>query len=222
MAPALKLKKYVTLQGKLSCKTGMRIGGSKGELEIGGMDNPIIRDPVDKLPYIPGSSLKGKLRSLLEYRYDKVGLQGNPCGCGEPLAKCPVCTIFGPHMKPMHNLGPSRLIIRDCLLSDKSKDELHKLEEEGLTYSELKTENIIDRRTGIARQGGLRTVERVPKGTEFELNMSLRVFEGDDEPKMVGYIEEALGMLQQDYLGGSGTRGYGWVSIEYEVKDEMV
>ena len=214
MTMQLKIKKYVTITGVLICKTGLRIGGSREELEIGGMDNPIIRDVVDGLPYIPGSSLKGKLRSILEYKYGKVDAQGNPCGCAQPLDVCPVCTIFGPHLKPTHELGPSRLIVRDALLTKQSLDELSKLNrEEGLQYAEVKTENIIDRRTGVARRGGLRTQERVPKGTSFDLNMSVRVFEDDDEDKMVGYIKEALGLLGSDYLGGSGTRGYGWVEI---------
>jgi len=120
-------------------------------------------------------------------------------------------------MKPTHDLGPSRLIVRDCLLSEESRANLARLEKQGLGYSELKTENIIDRRTGTARAGGLRTMERVPKGTEFNLNISVRVFEQDDEAKMVGYVKEALELLQKDYLGGSGTRGYGWVEVQYEV-----
>ena len=117
-------------------------------------------------------------------------------------------------MRPTHDLGPSRLIVRDAVLTQQSLDELSKLNrEEGLQYAEVKTENIIDRRTGVARQGGLRTQERVPKGTSFDLNMSLRVFESDDEAKMVSYVREALELLVSDYLGGSGTRGYGWVEI---------
>ena len=134
MAQSLKLKKYVTFKGKLSCKTGMRIGGSKEELEIGGVDNPIIRDPTDKLPYIPGSSLKGKLRSLLEYKYDRIGPNGSPCGCAR--ADCPVCCLFGPHTGGLRGeerreaeerqkrLGPTRIIVRDALISDKSRDKL--------------------------------------------------------------------------------------------------
>lgn len=222
MANGLKLKKYVSISGKLRCKTGLRIGGSKENLEIGGMDNPIIRDPVDKLPYLPGSSLKGKLRSLLEYKYDRVGQEGRPCGCAQPLGTCPVCTIFGPHMKPAHNLGPSRIILRDAAMSEESRSRLEKLQtEEGLQFAEVKTENIIDRRTNIARHGGLRTQERVPKGTEFDLNISLRVFEGDDEKMMVDYVLEAIDLLQQDYLGGSGTRGYGWVEVaDLRVSDQ--
>lgn len=122
-------------------------------------------------------------------------------------------------MNPVHDLGPSRLIVRDCPLSRESLDKLSKLEEEGLQYSEVKMENIIDRRTGTARIGGLRTMERVPRGAQFDLNMSLRIFDGDDRDKMVGYVEEALDLLQKDYLGGSGTRGYGWVNVDYEVID---
>jgi len=213
MTVQLKIKKYVPITGVLVCKTGLRIGGSREELEIGGMDNPIIRDPVDGLPYIPGSSLKGKLRSILEYKYGRVGNQGNPCGCAQPLDTCPVCTIFGPHMRPAHDLGPSRLIVRDAVLTDDSQKELEEKLEAGSRYAEVKQEVSIDRRTGTASRAGPRTMERVPAGTNFALNISLRVFESDDETKMVGYIKEALQLLGSDYLGGSGTRGYGWVEI---------
>jgi CRISPR-associated protein Csm3 len=79
---------------------------------------------------------------------------------------------------------------------------------------EVKTENIIDRRTGIAAQRGLRTQERVPPGAKFQLHLSLRVFQGDDDKKFIGWIREALSLLERDTLGGSGTRGYGWVKIE--------
>lgn len=225
MPNELKLKRHLTITGKLQCKTGMRIGGSKEDLEIGGMDNPILRDPVDKLPYVPGSSLKGKLRSLLEYKYGRVGWKydfrdrkayqdsnsGEPCGCQQDISVCPVCTIFGPHKASGHKLGPTRIILRDALLAEESKADLAKLRDQGLDYAEVKTENIINRRTNVAEHP--RSMERVPKGTRFDLNISVRVFDGDDEAKMKQYIREALDMLQQDYLGGSGTRGYGWVEI---------
>src|SRR5262249_54211077 len=147
--------------GTLTCKSGLRVGGSKEDVEIGGMDNPVIRHPLTKLPYIPGSSLKGKLRSLLEYAEGKVLTDGRgagePCGCARD--DCLVCRVFGPHKEPRHGLGPTRIIVRDALLTDKWKGELEKLREEGLLYVEVKTENMIDRRTGVATNP--RPVERV-------------------------------------------------------------
>ena len=74
---SLKLKHYMEVTGTFTTLEGLRIGGSKDEMEIGGNDNPIIRNPITKLPYNPGSSIKGKLRSLLEYKMDKVGTDGN-------------------------------------------------------------------------------------------------------------------------------------------------
>jgi CRISPR-associated protein Csm3 len=210
---SLKLEKYMGIKGTLRCRTGLHIGGSKDDIEIGGLDSPVLRDPLTSLPYIPGSSLKGKLRSALEYRYcaDEIR-NGEPCGCGKDT--CPVCRLFGPHKKPMHDLGPTRIIVRDALLKDTSKKELGEKLERGALYTEIKQEVSIDRKTGTASRAGPRPVERVPAGTEFDLNISLRVFEGDEESKMVGYIKEALNLLQQDYLGGSGTRGYGWVEVQ--------
>lgn len=225
----LKFKRpHIKLTGTLVCRTGLRIGGSKEDIEIGGMDNPILRDPVDKLPYMPGSSLKGKMRSLLEYKYDRVGWKydsrqnrvyqdtrgGEPCGCGQKLDACPVCTLFGPHMNTRHELGPSRIIVRDAHITDESKHELEKLAKDGLQYAEVKTEVSIDRTMGTASRAGPRSVERVPKGTKFDLNISLRIFEGDDEGEMLNLVKEGLRLMQEDYLGGSGTRGYGWVKIE--------
>jgi len=228
----LKLEKYIAISGILKCKTGLRIGGSKEDIEIGGLDNPILRDPVDKMPYIPGSSLKGKLRAVLEYKHDRVGWSidrnsgeprqdknnGQPCGCGQLLNICPVCTIFGPHKNTRHKLGPTRIIVRDAIITDKSREELEKLAPEGLQYAEVKSENTINRATNVA--GDPRQMERVPKNTEFDLNISLRVFRNDDSETMVKYIQEALTLMQKDYLGGSGTRGYGWVEIRnLEIKD---
>ncbi len=212
---AIRLLKYVSINGQLTCKSGLRIGGSKEELEIGGAENPVIRHPLTKVPYIPGSSLKGKLRSLLEYRLGKVSANGEPCGCIAP--DCLVCKVFGPHKQVHHDLGPSRIIVRDATMTDEWVQKLEVLREEGLNYVEVKSENWIDRRTGVAGRGGLRTQERVPAGVQFAFNISVRIFEGDDESKIVNFIKEGLEMLPQDTLGGSGTRGYGWVEISYIV-----
>lgn len=207
-----KLLKYVPIRGRLTCKTGLRIGGSKEEMEIGGMDNPVIRHPLTKVPYIPGSSIKGKLRSLLEYKMGKVSANGGPCGCVD----CLVCKVFGPHKRSEHGLGPTRIIVRDATMTDEWVKRLEVLREEGLNYVEVKTENWIDRRTGVAGRGGLRTQERVPAGAQFDFNISVRIFEGDGEQEILDFIQQGLGMLPQDTLGGSGSRGYGWVEIEYK------
>ncbi len=208
---SLKLINHIEISGIIHCRTGLRIGGNKDEIEIGGMDNPVIRHPVTKHPYIPGSSLKGKLRSLLEYKYDKIQDDGKPCGCA--LKDCPICPMFGPHLRPHHSLGPTRLLLRDATLSPKSVEELEPMLEEGLQYAELKSENIINRKTGIAADRGLRTQERVPAGAEFDFRLTLRVFEGDDEAQMLTLIAEGLRLLEADYLGGSGSRGYGQVEF---------
>lgn len=210
---ALKLAKYVAIEGTLTCRTGLRIGGSKEEMEIGGMDNPVIRHPLTKVPYIPGSSLKGKLRSLLEYKTGKISSNGEPCGCMD----CMVCRVFGPHKQASHQLGPTRIIVRDASMTPESVDSLEKLREDGLLYAEVKSENWIDRRTGVAGRGGLRTQERVPAGAQFDFNISVRIFEDDAESEIIEFIKTGLDMLPKDTLGGSGTRGYGWVELDYEV-----
>lgn len=212
----LVLQKHCHLKGTLTLLTGMRVGGNTEDLEVGGMDNPIIRDPVSKEPYIPGSSMKGKLRSLLEWKHGRMGDRGLPCGCAEP--GCPVCTLFGPHFKPVHNLGPSRVLVRDAFLTADSRQQLSRLQEEGLPMAEVKTEVTIDRRTGVALRGGLRTQERVPKGARFAFQITMRVFKGDNEKQMVGWIEEGLKLLGNEALGGSGSRGYGWVKVDYTVE----
>lgn len=217
MPTSLKLVKHKRISGTLLCKTGLRIGGSKEDIEVGGLDNPIIRDPVSRRPYIPGSSLKGKLRSLLEYRLGKVKSDGKPCGCLQE--DCLVCRVFGPHLRPNHDLGPTRIIVRDAPLSEESREQLEPLREQGIDLTEVKRENIINRATGVAADRGLRTQERVPAGTKFDLTIHLRIFEDDDENALVSFVEQGLKLLESDYLGGSGTRGYGWVGVEYKVED---
>ncbi len=210
---AWKLLKYATIQGRLKCKSGMRIGGSKEEMEIGGMENPVIRHPLTKVPYIPGSSLKGKLRSLLEYKTGQITSNGEPCGC----KSCLVCKVFGPHKQSEHNLGPTRIIVRDASMTEESVKKLESLREEGTLYVEVKSENWIDRRTGVAGRGGLRTQERVPAGAQFDVNISVRIFEDDKEQEILDFICQGLEMLPHDTLGSSGTRGYGWVELDYKV-----
>ncbi len=220
MAPNRKLSKHVSVTAPLVCKTGLHIGGTEAGMAIGGAEGPVIKDSKGR-PYIPGSSLKGKLRSMLEYKY-KRGEDGNPCGCGLDLKTCHVCTIFGPHRNVRHELGPTRIIVRDAPLSEKSLKDWEAAQSEGKDFTETKTETAIDRKTGMAYRGSLRQQERVNPGTEFQLNIVLRIFEGDDEAKIVELVKEGINLINKDYLGGSGTRGYGWIEVkdtDIEVKD---
>ncbi len=184
------------------------------------MENPIIRHPITEEPYIPGSSLKGKVRSLVEYKYDrryrngkpKGGNNGEPCECGD----CKICRVFGAHKNTRHKLGPTRALFRDANLTPESRQWLMDAQaDKGIFFAEVKTENLVDRRTGTAEHP--RTQERVPAGAAFGFEISVRIFEDDDEDEIIALLEEGLAMLEQDYLGGSGSRGYGKVKLDYQV-----
>ena len=218
MPASLRLLKHFQVVGTIRNKSNLRVGGSDPGLAIGDVENPVIRNPATGIPYIPGSSLKGKLRSLLEYRYNKVGNQGRPCGCAQH--DCPVCTIFGPHMTTNHDLGPTRILVRDAFMTEESRGRLEPLAERGMQYSVQKTETSIDRRTGMAARGSLRTQEAVPPGCEFELRMSVRVFEGDDATRFQDLLREALDLLPKEAVGAGGSRGYGWVDLDYRFEDQ--
>jgi CRISPR-associated protein Csm3 len=217
------LTHYRTISGTMTCETGLRIGGSTESIEIGGMENPIIRHPITDEPYVPGSSLKGKVRSLLEYKLDRRDRRGQPKGeagrdNGEPCecGRCVICRVFGPHKNPHHDLGPTRALFRDAMLTGTSRQRLiDARESKGIAFAEVKTENLVNRLTGTAEHP--RTQERVPAGTKFDFEISLRIFDDDNEGEIVGLLEQGLELLQQDYLGGSGSRGYGKVSLEYQV-----
>ena len=202
----MKLLKTALFKGTLEVVTGMHIGGSVEAIEIGGIDNPIIKHPVTQEPYIPGSSLKGKMRSQMEKKEGKVGKSGEPCGCGE----CMVCRVFGPHKNTRHNLGPTRILVRDAMLSDESREEMKQAAKEGKSYIEVKTENIIDRNIGTAKHP--RQQERVPAGAKFDLEIGVQVMEDlDQDSDVVGFVKEGLKSIEESYIGGSGSRGYGKV-----------
>jgi CRISPR-associated protein Csm3 len=209
----MKLLKHRMITGKILLQTGLHIGGGGETIQIGGMDNPIIKNPLNDYPYIPGSSLKGKMRSLLEWKYDKSP-DGNPCKCSQ----CDICRIFGTSGAEESKLGPTRIIVRDAHLTPQSREALNRMrQEKGLIYAEEKYENSIDRLKGTAKNP--RPTERVPAGIDFEFEIGLRVFEGDKEEELMGKVKEALQLVQADALGGSGSRGYGKV-VFVDCKDE--
>jgi CRISPR-associated protein Csm3 len=201
----------VEMKFEIELLDGMRIGGAGGGLEIGGVDPNLmaLKDPVSGQPYVPGSSLKGKLRSTLE-REHGLGSGGNPCGCGNRT--CPVCPVFGAHMKTKAESGTSRLTVRDAHFTEGYGKIWNQRVTDGMPIFEIKTENTIDRSQGTAKNP--RTQERVPAGAMFQAAMVLKVFEGDDDNKMVANLKNALAILQRfDSLGAGGSRGSGRIAV---------
>lgn len=197
----MRLVKILNIKKIMKVKTGLRIAGSDEGIRIGGIDNPIIRDPLTGYPYIPGSSLKGSLRSILEISSGKT----EPCSCG----RCSICKIFGKaNKKETEELREhTRIIVRDAFLTENSKRILNELLPFGV---EIKKENTIDRVKGTAKP---RTFDRIPKGVEFEVNIVLKIFEGDNEQELLNVLNLAFKLVEFNYIGGSGSRGYGQVEF---------
>lgn len=220
----MKLEKICKYEGTIKLVTGLAIKGASNELNIGGADSEVIKNPLTGEPYIPGSSLKGKMRSQLEkiYGMKKVDREkkvveeiSKPCGCGK--RDCMVCTLFGAHQNPGASSAPTRIIVRDCELTDESRQRIQDMPVERGGYLELKAENLIKRDKGTAESP--RFMERVPAGLEFRLEILVQIFDEDQEGKLKGAVEKALGLVESSYLGGSGSRGYGQVKFEGEWKE---
>ncbi len=206
----MKLKKIVKFEGKIVCLTGLCIGGTNNDINIGGLDKEVIKNPVTNEPYIPGSSLKGKMRSQLEKKIGKI--DRNPCGCGQK--DCDVCLLFGAHRNPGAPSNPTRIIVRDAKLSEETKTLFQSLPAERGSYLEFKGENSINRERGTAESP--RFFERVPEGAKFDMEILLQIYDRDDEDRLLNAVRQSLELVELSYLGGSGTRGYGKVRFDYE------
>jgi len=205
----MKLQGHSVVKGIIHCETGLRVGGSKDAIEIGTKDTPIIRHPVTDLPYIPGSSIKGKMRSLLELKYDKCA-GGKPCSCGI----CDICKLFGCG-DPNNAKEATRLLFRDASITKESEAVLLEAKEDkGVNFSEIKYETRIDRQTNKAADKALHNNERIPSGTNLYFELSIRIFGDDSRDDFKKIIAEGLSLMQSDYLGGSGSRGYGKIKFE--------
>lgn len=212
-----QLKCYKKISGKIVVKTGLHIGGSADIIEIGGNDNPIIKHPLTNEPYIPGSSIKGKMRSLLEWTLGKIEIDKDHKGephqwCGDK--GCPICRIFGT-ASDKAEIGPSRIIVRDADLHPDFITEMKNREITIFDIVEDKYENVINRITAKAVP---RPVERVVSGVQFKLEMSYRIFnfEGDNGAKdeeLFKYVQQGLNLIQDDALGGSTSRGCGKIEF---------
>jgi len=198
----IKLQKIIPFNGKLKVlESGLRIGGTAGAVGIGEMDNPIIRNPVTRRPYVPGSSIKGKIRSLLEIKTGRYTKKGGPCDCGE----CEVCQVFGCGFIK-NAQSPTRAIFRDC---QPDEDTVALWDKQGVDAEE-KTEVTINRKNLSANP---RPMERILADSSFDFSFSFRIFEGDDSAALLSFLAEGFELLEKDYLGGSGSRGYGHVAI---------
>lgn len=227
---------------KIIVQTGLHIGSGNDKVQIGGVDSEVIKDPINKLPYIPGSSLKGKIRCLLETEsedFTKPELKdaNNAGELNDTLNKC-----FGinvPYKKKMDQINkereekkeskieyetPTRIIFRDLHLSENYNLDgkiinYRKEFSEGKLTTEFKSEISIDRKKGTVTAAGPRTIERVPPQVVFEGDILIR-FENDEELKQIKKIlKDGLDLLKNDYLGGSGSRGYGAVDYQTSPQD---
>ncbi|MCS7222134.1 MAG: type III-A CRISPR-associated RAMP protein Csm3 [Anaerolineae bacterium] len=227
MPKQIQLKGRIFLTFNIQAVTGLHIGGSETGIEIGGVDKVVIRDPITNRPYIPGSSLKGKMRSLLE-KYRGLSLNRNiggtaihSCDQSEEYQQCDICQVFGVPGE-MNFATPTRLVVRDVHLTDESARILTEQAHTDLPYTEVKTEVSIDRVTSAANP---RRMERVPAGAIFgPAELVYSVYEGKDgyasiaDPKKdverFRALVEGLQLLEDDYLGGSGSRGSGKVRLQ--------
>ncbi len=233
---------HIVISGIIFCKSGIFIGGPDDTLQIGGIDKSVVRNPLTGEPYIPGSSLKGKLRSITE-KFISPALsarrQGDTqgkvwrheCNDFKQAEKCQLCRIFGStafrstaFRSDNNNNHPGSLLVRDSPLSN--KDEMT---HDGFPITETKMENAIDRLTSAAHP---RTFERVPAEATFEFELIYRVEtlapggipDNGKVPRDSTRVQTditnlltAMDVLEKDGLGGNISRGYG--SIEFQIKE---
>src|SRR5437763_10693636 len=217
------------IEGEIQCQTGLHIGAGKGSLEIGGADNPVVKDAFG-IPYIPGSSLRGRLRSLLEqtlglavpkelvYLSKRKGQEVRIHQSDRPDDD--ICVLFGRNPGRVEKVTgeaieaavatPARLTVYDApLLVDSITPQMRENLDDELT--EVKSENAVDR---ITSQANPRTLERVPAGARFHFRMVLDVLCPEDR-ELLPRLLEGLRLLEDDSLGGGGSRGSGRVRLTH-------
>lgn len=226
----MQLNNIIALEGTLELVTGLHIGAGSEELHIGGIDNPIVKHPYTNQPYIPGSSLKGKMRSMLEWKAGVVSeCKGQPVSA-KVLATLPnakkiialqIAQLFGISGDANGDkedwatkLGPTRLSFWDCHLTEAWLKERNYQQQ---NYTEAKSENTIDRITGVASNP--RQTERVPSGAKFAFKLTIRQLDGDSNKALLSTVFAGLKLLELDGIGGSGSRGYGKIKFTLDNKE---
>lgn len=223
----MKLNNILDISGRIILKSGLHIGAGNTELRIGGTDNPVVKHPHTNEPYIPGSSLKGKVRSLLELESGLLAFQGNgnPLGTSilksglndnqrtEALNLLKLFGVSGADSQEEEKIGPARASFADSFLTEESKN---KVKTGHFSFFEVKSENSVDRIKGVAKDP--RFTERVVAGLEFDFSITLKEMEGDEG--LLSLLLKGLKLLEYDALGGSGSRGYG--RVKFKFKDEGI
>src|ERR1700761_3281645 len=224
----LKLIGKLILEGEMHCETGLHVGAGKGSLEIGGADNPVVKDAHGR-PYVPGSTLRGRIRALLEqstgmaipselvFISKRKGQEVRIHQSDRPDDE--ICILFGRSPGRMEKVGggdidsnnatPARLSVFDApLVIDSITPQMRESLDDELT--EVKSENAIDR---ITSQANPRTLERVPAGARFKIRMVLDILCAEDST-LPGLLVQGLRLLEDDALGGGGSRGSGRVRFD--------
>lgn len=192
----------IRITGVLETKTGMHIGGSSAFSAIGAVDSPVIKDVRNGKPMVPGSSLKGKIRTLLAKKYNEAVV--NPDNDAECIRR-----VFGSAKKDKDNkVHASKIIVSDMFLLNEDEIRNRGIE----SFTEVKFENSINRATAVANP---RQIERAIKGLQFGIDMIYEVENGKEDEVIddIKLLAEGMKMLEYDYLGGSGSRGYGKVQF---------
>jgi len=223
MSSEISLKGVLEIEMIMECLTGLRIGGGPEVMEIGGVENVVIKDPLTRLPYVPGSSLKGAMRAHYELFSEEPinhevvrGAQKIRIHlCGKP--DCKICRVFGRTPEKLESEGggqvpdnmiyTTRLKVDDAYPTNDTIEKWKTFSPEGV---EVKYENVLDRLTSRANPRG---VERVPRGSEFRVTMSYKIFDEKDVEN-VGVVFQSLKLVEDDYLGAYGSRGYGRVRFK--------
>jgi CRISPR-associated protein Csm3 len=210
----MRLYGRLVIQGNILVKTGLHIGGSGGAFAIGGVDNPVIVNQVTGQPYIPGSSLRGKMRSLTEKYLGRTTGQRisqsqiHACKTEAEYLECPICNIFGITAEDFN--WPTRLLVRDVALDPDSAMTIREAKT-ALPYTEIKTEVAIDR---VTSQANPRDVERVPAGAVFgPMELVYNIY-SEQDVAWISVLLDAMQLLEDDYLGGHGSRGSGKVVFQ--------
>lgn len=224
----MQLTNIQKLAGQIELLSGLHIGSGNTEIHIGGTDNPVIKNPITQEPYIPGSSIKGKMRSLLEWQLGVVGhTDGHPLSFkhlknleGKMLDKAMgLVKLFGGapdgdiSAELLAEIGPSRLSFWDCSLAS---DWMKEMDDKHLLLTETKMENSIDRIKGTAENP--RNTERVPATAKFDFNLTIRIHDSED---LLDTVLQGLKLLELTGLGGSGSRGYGKIKFTDLILDDQ-